>query len=180
MSGQTVWVISDQGGELGHTIQSIAVFSDGIHAVTDADACAVSVIDVRTSNEVTRFKYHGDSMIQAVAVSPDCLTIVSGSRDNTTTVVAFSERGWELVKRLKHHNDVRVIWERRHTYTHTNTNVPPYTHTHTHAHTHTHDSLTNQAQTPHSILSHASLTRFSLLSLAFYPLKGTPMCSDFT
>ena len=161
MSGQTVWVISDQGGELGHTIQSIAVFSDGIHAVTDADACAVSVIDVRTSNEVTRFKYHGDSMIQAVAVSPDCLTIVSGSRDNTTTVVAFSERGWELVKRLKHHNDVRVIWERRHTYTHTNTNVPPYTHTH--ARTHAHTRLADESSANASL---DSLTRFSHTLLA--------------
>ena len=161
MSGQTVWVISDQGGELGNAIQSIAVFSDGIHAVTDADACAVSVIDVRTSNEVTRFKYHGDSMIQAVAVSPDCLTIVSGSRDNTTTVVAFSERGWELVKRLKHHNDVRVIWERRHTYTHTNTNVPPYTHTHTRTHAHT--RLAGESSANASL---DSLTRFSHTLLA--------------
>ena len=148
ISGQTVWVISDQGGERGSSIQSIAVFSDGIHAVADADGCSVSVIDVRTSNEITRFKYH-EEHVCAVAVSPDCLTIVSGSKDNTTSVVAFSERGWELVKRLKNHNDVRVFGRagsgcasihtriRTHTYRHTHTHTRTHVHTYTRTNTYT-------------------------------------------
>ena len=142
ISGKTVWVLSDQGGERGSSIQSIAVFSDGIHAVTDADGCSVSVIDVRTSNEITRFKYH-EEHVCAVAVSPDCLTIVSGSKDNTTSVVAFSERGWELVKRLKNHNDVRVFGRAGsgcasiHTRIRTHTRTSTHTHTYTRTNTHT-------------------------------------------
>jgi WD40 repeat protein len=106
-SNLKVWTLSNNPETYaleGHTaaILSIAITSDGQHAITASEDKTLKVWNLNERTEVRTLTGHTDQVL-AVAVSPDRQLVLSGSRDKTLKV--WSLVTGELIHTLIGHTD---------------------------------------------------------------------------